>query len=175
MSPQDILINSMCYYHLSGFFSTIYYKSVGVLGFFLDQMLVSWRIFSSQFFVCFHHQFNLVRELILTSSGSSLLPIAVVGDQTVILITKFSVNYHWTNWQSVLHNFFFPNNFFKTSCKKLYSLHGMYTYSLLNENYSISFLAIYLNKCSLYIDRVIFSYEFVVYFRYKIYIFVFSN
>ncbi|MCI90876.1 hypothetical protein A2U01_0112170, partial [Trifolium medium] len=30
------------------------------------------------------------------SSGSSPLPIAVAGDQTVVLHTKFSVNHHYT-------------------------------------------------------------------------------
>jgi hypothetical protein len=43
----------------------------------------------------FYHQLNLVWGL--TSSGFILLPIAVAGDRTVILPTKFSANYHWTN------------------------------------------------------------------------------
>ncbi|MCH82316.1 hypothetical protein A2U01_0003119 [Trifolium medium] len=34
------------------------------------------------------------RTKVLTSSDSSLLPIAVVGDRTVILPTKFSANHH---------------------------------------------------------------------------------
>jgi hypothetical protein len=32
--------------------------------------------------------------LVLTSSGSSLLPIAVAGNQTVVIPTKFSANYY---------------------------------------------------------------------------------
>ncbi|MCI70327.1 hypothetical protein A2U01_0091590 [Trifolium medium] len=40
---------------------------------------------------------NLVRGSILASSGSSPLPIAVAGDQTVIIPTKSSTNHHWTN------------------------------------------------------------------------------
>ncbi|MCI75705.1 hypothetical protein A2U01_0096974, partial [Trifolium medium] len=31
---------------------------------------------------------------VLTSSGSSLLPIAVAGDRSVVISTKFSVNHH---------------------------------------------------------------------------------
>jgi hypothetical protein len=41
------------------------------------------------FFFCFHHQFKLVRRSVLASSGFSPLLIAVLGDQTVILPTKF--------------------------------------------------------------------------------------
>jgi hypothetical protein len=42
---------------------------------------------------------NLVRESVLVSSGSSLLPIAAAGELTVVLPTKSSVNHHWTNQQ----------------------------------------------------------------------------
>ncbi|MCI50386.1 hypothetical protein A2U01_0071630, partial [Trifolium medium] len=42
----------------------------------------------------FHHQFNLVQGSVLTSSGSSPLPITVAGDRTVVLPTKFSDNHH---------------------------------------------------------------------------------
>ncbi|MCI56557.1 hypothetical protein A2U01_0077808, partial [Trifolium medium] len=40
---------------------------------------------------------NLVRRLVLASSGFSLLPVAVAGDQTVVLSTKSNANHHWTN------------------------------------------------------------------------------
>jgi hypothetical protein len=47
-------------------------------------------------FFGFHHQFNLVRGSVLVSSGFSPLPIAVAGDRTVVLSTKFSVNHNFT-------------------------------------------------------------------------------
>ncbi|MCI29060.1 hypothetical protein A2U01_0050265, partial [Trifolium medium] len=37
---------------------------------------------------------NLVLRSVLASSGSSPLPIAVAGDQTVVLPIKFNVNHH---------------------------------------------------------------------------------
>ncbi|PNX80191.1 F-box/FBD/LRR-repeat protein [Trifolium pratense] len=39
-------------------------------------------------------KFNLVRGSVLASSGSSPLPIAVAGDRTAVLPTKFSANHH---------------------------------------------------------------------------------
>jgi hypothetical protein len=45
----------------------------------------------------FHHQFNLVWESVLASSGFSLILITVAGDLTLILLIKFNINYHWTN------------------------------------------------------------------------------
>ncbi|MCI55965.1 hypothetical protein A2U01_0077216, partial [Trifolium medium] len=40
---------------------------------------------------------NLVQGSVLVLSGFSPLTIAVAGDRTVILPTKFSVNHHWIN------------------------------------------------------------------------------
>jgi hypothetical protein len=39
---------------------------------------------------------------VLTSSGSSSLPIAIAEDRTMIIPTKFSVNHDRTNWWLVL-------------------------------------------------------------------------
>jgi hypothetical protein len=50
------------------------------------------------FLFCFHYQLNLVWESILTSSGSSPLPIAVWGDRTMVLLIKFSANHYWNNY-----------------------------------------------------------------------------
>jgi hypothetical protein len=53
------------------------------------------------FFLFLHHQFNLIWGSVLASSDFSLLPIAVVGDRTVVITTKFSANHDWTNWRLV--------------------------------------------------------------------------
>jgi hypothetical protein len=44
-------------------------------------VIIKWR--ENKLVLGFHHPFNLVRGSVLASSGSSLLPIAVVGDRTV--------------------------------------------------------------------------------------------
>ncbi|CAJ2648242.1 unnamed protein product [Trifolium pratense] len=61
-------------------------------------LLLCWKMLSRNdhglFSVAILRMFNLVRGSVLASSGSSPLPIAVAGDRTVVLPTKFSVNHH---------------------------------------------------------------------------------
>jgi hypothetical protein len=52
---------------------------------------------TNSYFFCFNHQFNMFRGSVLASSDSRSLPVAVVGDRTVLLPIKFNVNHYWTD------------------------------------------------------------------------------
>jgi hypothetical protein len=60
----------------------------------MEKLIVIHDEFGFVFFFCFHHQLNVVRGSVLTSSGSRPLPIAVAEDRTAVLPTKFNVNHH---------------------------------------------------------------------------------
>jgi hypothetical protein len=48
-------------------------------------------------FFFFHHWFILVREVSSGIKWFQAPSIAVAGDRTVVIPTKFSVNHQWTN------------------------------------------------------------------------------
>jgi hypothetical protein len=60
------------------------------------------RLKACLFFLAFTTYLIWFGGSVMVSSGSSSLPIAVAGDRTMNLPTKFSANYHRTNWWLVL-------------------------------------------------------------------------